>query len=108
MDKKKVIAAPVPFIEVFGVDGLKRGRPATGTAAAEKLPQLDLPSGVDPEVGMRIRNEARIRAMTVLKALYGREFKTIYNKERDHLVELEKSKGAAGGGVGLASSVATN
>lgn len=92
MDKKKVLAAKVPFIEVFGVDGLKRGRPPVGSAAAELLPSLEVPIGVEQSVAFRIRNEARIRAMTVLKAIYAREYKSIYAKEVAHLVELEQTK----------------
>jgi hypothetical protein len=91
MDKKKAIRAAVPFIEVFGVDGFGRGRPSAGSAAAELLPQLELPGDVPVDVAYRIRGEARVRAMTVLKAIFAREFKTIYTKEMNHLVEQYKA-----------------
>lgn len=92
MDRKKVLAAKVPYIELFGVDGMGKGRPSKDSLAAALLPQLETPpiSVVgSAEVAYRIRGEARVRAMTVMKAVFAKEFKAIYKKEMDHLVEVE-------------------
>jgi hypothetical protein len=91
MDKRKILASEVPYIALFGVDGMGKGRPANGTPAADLIPRLEPPLGVDAEVAYRIRNEAKTRALTVLKTIFGREFKLIYEKEVRHLVQVQKS-----------------
>jgi hypothetical protein len=88
MDKKKVLASKVPHVELFGVGGLERGRPAIGTAAFDLLPKLEMPVGVeDPR---KLRGMAFTRAMTVLRAVFAKEFRTVYSKELDYLVASER------------------
>ncbi|QPX62625.1 hypothetical protein SEA_WOLLYPOG_76 [Arthrobacter phage Wollypog] len=87
MNKRKVLESKVPYITLFGVDGMGKGRPENGSAAAELLPRLEVPVMADNALAMQIRNQARTRAMTVLKTVFAKEFVSIYEKEVRHLVE---------------------
>lgn len=99
MDKRKVLESKVPYIELFGVDGMGKGRPANDTAAAELLPVLETPIMADNAVAMQIRSQARTRAMTVLKTVFKKEYLSIYEKEVRHLVWLHDEKSKEGSEV---------
>ncbi len=94
MDRRKVLSSKVPYIELFGVDGMGKGRPGNDTPASELLPKLELPLMADQSKAMQIRSMARTRAITVLKTVFAREFLAIYEKEVLHLVRMfEKEEG---------------
>jgi hypothetical protein len=92
MDKRKILESKVPYVELFGVDGMGKGRPANDTPAAELLPRLELPLMGDQVVANRIRSQARTRAMTVLKTVFAKEFLSIYEKEVIHLVQVHEEE----------------
>lgn len=98
MDKRKVLQSEVPYIALFGVDGMGKGRPGNDTAAAELLPTLETPIMADGVVALKIRGQARTRAMTVLKTVFAKEFVSIYEKEVRHLVRLHDEESKAGSG----------
>lgn len=92
MNRNKVLAARSPYIELFGVDGMGKGRPgmeskASGLLPVNDLPPLELVGGKDNAV--RIRRTAAGRAMTALRAMFAAEYRRVYKKEMMHLSLLQ-------------------
>lgn len=88
MNRKEVLAAVSPYIAIFGVDGMGRGRPGMESKAMEVLPANELPPLElvgDKETAVRVRRAAAGRAMTALKALFAAEYRRVYKKEMLHL-----------------------
>ena len=88
MNRTKVLAAPSPYIELFGVDGMGKGRPGIESRASALLPQNDLPPLElvgDKETAIRIRRAAAGRTMTALRAIFSAEYRRVYRKEMLHL-----------------------
>lgn len=89
MNRDKVLNAQVPYIEVFGEDGMGRGRPSVESKAFALTPVLDMPSSdliPDRVVARKIRDQARSRALATLRVMFAREFMRLYRKEMNHLV----------------------
>lgn len=117
----KILDSEVPYVELFGVDGMRRGRPGVDTDAyrlgvgrrLDPVTQADLVKAGVLSVGKggsralarRLTGQATRRAMAVLRVLYWKDFVAIYNKEKEHLVAKELSavssvskKGSGGNG----------
>lgn len=72
------------------MDGMGKGRPAMDSAAYGLSPRLGHPSAAlvpDNREASRIRQQARTRAVAVLKVLHSKDFQRIYSKELEHLSE---------------------
>lgn len=75
-----------------------KGRPALGSPAFRLSPVLQFPDPEkvpEPEAARRIRNQAKTRALTVVRNIFIREFTKIYLKELEHLSDkhaLNKKK----------------
>lgn len=88
MNKEKVLSADSPYVELFGVDGMGRGRPALGSVAhslAHSTKVQDDPRIENSHVANQIRGQARIRANTVMRFIRAAEYRKILQKEVQHL-----------------------
>ncbi len=91
ISKKAVLSAKVPYIKLFGVDGMGKGRPGIGSRARAIAVPLDPPYEIeDPEEAKKIAGQARTRAITVLRFIHSHEYRMLYRKELAHLVEQHR------------------
>lgn len=105
MVNRKILDSEVPYVELFGVDGMRRGRPGVDTDAyrlrvGRSLEPVET-SVVGRTTALRLTGQATRRAVAVLKVLYWKEFVAIYEKEKAHLIAktIEEQKlGAKGDG----------
>lgn len=93
----KIMDSEVPYVELFGVDGMGRGRPnvesdAYRLSVGRRLRGVRADQvGGDKAMARKLTGQASRRAVTVLKFLWWDDFVSIFNKEKAHLIGKQES-----------------